>query len=251
MAKAEKILKTKNLLIALVLVFLYPLSSAFSQMQSASYKITDDVIGSGGLESSSVNYKVNDTVGEFGIENISSASYKIKAGFWQKTTSFISMSISSSSVSLLPNIGGVTGGVANGSTDITILTDSPTGYELKVKASSTPALQSGSYSFSDFSQTPSFWSVASNSSAFGFSPQGNDVIIAFKDNGSSCGVGTNTGNCYRGFNGTNEILIASLSSPTNSSGSITTLKFRAESGSNNIQPDGLYTATITISALAY
>src|SRR5690606_11468567 len=96
------------------------------------------------------------------------------------------------------------------------------------------------------------WTLASSDSAFGFSPEGDDVVTRFKNNGSVCnqaGGSVTSGYCWDGFSTTNAS-IASASSGNSPAGEITTVNLKAEAGSSASQPTGSYSATITITALA-
>jgi hypothetical protein len=154
----------------------------------------------------------------------------------------------------------VSGGIGNGLTIGTTTTDNPAGYSLSIKASTTPALQFGSYSFADYdtgaadaTTSPTYnWSIANSDSEFGFTPEGNDIVQKFKDNGSNlCNVGSNetADKCWYNLS-TSEENIAQSTSPNHPSGTATTIKFRAQSGPNHIQEEGNYTAKISVTAVA-
>lgn len=62
---------------------------------------------------------------------------------------FISLA-TSGNVNLTPDLPGLTGGESNGSTTFTVTTDSPSGYQLTIKAENNPAMQSGVSTIADY-----------------------------------------------------------------------------------------------------
>lgn len=224
-------------------------------MQSSNYKIDQDSINFGGTEDSgSAGYKMSDTMGEVGTGQGSSASYVLNAGYREMFQGYISIS-SPGDVAMIPAIGGISGGVGNGSAVWNVKTDNPAGYQISVKSATSPALQSGSNSFADYTSStanPDYdWSVNTSSAEFGYTVEGNNADSKFLDDGSACGIGTgNTADkCWFGFS-TSDQLIVNSSAPNHPSGTDTTIKFRAESGTSHSQPGGTYTATIIVTAVA-
>lgn len=230
-------------------------SLAYAQvMQSTTYKLQEDSVNFGGARSSSPSYSAEDTAGEIATGYSGSTNYKLHAGYQQMQEVYLSMS-TPADVSLSPNIGGITGGTSNGSTAVTVITDNPAGYSLSIKATSSPALVSGANSFADYVPSgadPDYaFSVAGNTSAFAFSPEGADIVQAYKDNGAGCNIGggDTADKCWDGLSMANK-LVAQRTSPNYPTGTVTTIKFRAESGGAHLQMAGLYMATSTITALA-
>lgn len=242
---------TRLLLIALALLSL-PVSAEV--MQSSNYSIERDSLNFGGGLSNSSNYAQESTFGEVATGDSGSASYRIRAGYQQMDAVFLSMS-SVADVVLTPALDVTVGGVANGSTAVTITTDNPAGYELFIHASSSPALVSSLDSFADYTPAgldPDFlFAVASADSEFGFTVEGSDVDARFLDDGTQCGVGAldTTDRCWAPL-ATSPELIAGSASANVPSGSVTTLKFRAELGSSHVQQTGSYTATSTVTAVS-
>jgi hypothetical protein len=156
-----------------------------------------------------------------------------------------------------PSIPGMTGGVGNGSAQWTVTTNDTSGYNLTLKASTTPALQSGSYSFADYTPTtstvPDFnWSVPASASEFGYTVEASttaDLDQSFKDNGTACNTGTSdtVDKCWLNASTTAEQIVY-RSSQTDADGENITVKFRAEVGSTSFQEEGSYTATIIVTA---
>lgn len=241
------------LLLALIALLIGGNAVHAAVMTSSDYSIEQDSVNFGGGLSSSTNYSQESTAGEVATGEGSSASYKLHAGYQQMTPIYLSISVSP--VTLSPTIASVGGGSATGQTAVTVTTDDAAGYELFIRASSTPALVSGANSFADYVPTgasPDFnFIVAPLGSAFGFSPEGSDIVSMFKDNGSVCNTGSSdTANaCWKGLT-TSDMLIASSASGNHPNGTPTTLKFEAASGASNVQPVGNYGATTTVTAVA-
>lgn len=240
--------------ITITLGFLIAASVNAAVMNSSSYSIQSDSVNFGGGLSESPSYKQESTLGEIATGQSSSSSYVLKAGYQQLQEVYLAIS-SVSNVALTPSIPFSGGGVADGSTSVTVTTDNPVGYELYIKASSSPALASGLDSFNDYvtaGADPDFtFTVASNSSGFGFSPEGADIVQKYKDNGSGCNIGSSDTSdaCWDKLT-TSDVLISLGSLSNYPSGAATTLKFRAESGATNILTSGTYTATSTLTAVA-
>lgn len=222
-------------------------------MQSSNYKIIQDTVSVSGTERSvSSNYKLSDTAGEEAIGVGQSSNYKAHAGY-----RFLSDFVVSISTPTDVNMGSLSQsdkGTAGGSISWTVTTDNPSGYSLAVSASTKPALKLGNGFFADYSPggVTGIWSVDVADSEFGFSVGASgetDIANVFKNNGSSCGAGSDLGNCYQGFNGTNTIQIVSRDSAA-LSGNTTTVNLKLEIGHDKIQDIGAYSATITATATA-
>lgn len=225
-------------------------------MSSGSYSIQSDSINFGGSRATSSSYVVEDTLGEVATGISTSTSFTLRAGYQQMQESTISMT-AVGDVSMSGSIGGVTGGVANGSTSFTVITDNQAGYEATIQATSSPALVlAGLDDFPDYSPSglnPDFaFSVPSNESAFAYTPEGDDIADRFKDDGvDTCATGSSdtADACWDGLS-TSATTFVERTSSNHPAGTETTLKFRAESGSNHIQIAGTYYATTTVTALS-
>ncbi len=222
---------------------------------SSHYRIQVDSINVGGATSSSADYGVSDTVGEIATGDLTGTSYKVKAGYQAMLLSSISITAPADST-LSPSIDGVTGGTATGELDWKVTTDNSAGYTLALKASTNPALKSGSDSFADYTPAgaiPDFtWTVAASAAEFGFSPEGTDVASRYLDDGAStCGTGSTqtTDRCWDAFS-TSNVTVASSNTGNSPSGATTAVKLQATSGSGVITNQGTYTATIVATALA-
>lgn len=222
---------------------------------STNYRLQFDSINNGGGMGTSTNYKIEDTVGEIATGLSTSTNYNLKAGYQQMDPDVLISITAPSSVVLLPNIGGITGGTANTTSDVGVLTNNRTGYSLYIKASSSPALQSGVNSFLNYADgniVPDFqWSIPATSSAFGFSPESINVVQKYLDNGVVCNQGGGSDSvdrCWYYFPTVNELI--SQSAVSNYPVTVTTtVKLRAESGNQHIQTAGTYTATIVVTAV--
>ncbi len=228
--------------------------TSLAQMSGTLYKIPIDSVNVGGGEGESTAYKLFGTTGEVATGESSSGSYGLNAGFIGAQLVYLAIN-TASDVSMSPAIAGVSGGTGLGSTTWTVTTDNPAGYDLNIKADTTPALRSGSSEFADYTPAganPDYnWSVAAADSEFGFTPEGVDVVQRFLDNGSNtCNTGSsNTADrCWDKFT-TSDLLIARRITGNHPSGTTTTVKMQAEVGSSHIQPNGTYNATITVTAL--
>lgn len=240
---------------AIMLVLACGVDSASAEvMTSTDYSIQSDSLNFGGLRSASGAYAMEDTLGEVATGVSSSTDYTMNAGYQQMQETAISI-VPPSNVTLSPAIGGLSGGTSNGQTSFTVTTDDPAGYMVTIVASTSPALTSGSDSFADYQPAgaaPDFtFTNAATASTFGFTPEGADIASRYKDDGlGTCGTGsTDTANaCWDGLS-TSAKTIVSRATANQPAGVVTTLKFRAASGSSHVQASGLYTATTTITVI--
>lgn len=224
-------------------------------MGSNNYRIQSDSVNLGGAYGSSASYVIEDTVGEIASGDSDSATYKLRAGYQQMDLSYITLTIPSAA-SLSPTFSGLTGGTASTTADVGVITNDANGYSLYVRASTTPAMQSaGSDTIDDYAPAggaPDFaWLVASSASGFGFSPEGADLTARYKDTAGACneaGGGDTVGACWDGFSVSNRLIAQSAAANAPDS-STTTLRMQAESGSAHIQPNGVYQADITVTAI--
>lgn len=225
-------------------------------MSSSNYKIQSDSVNFGGKLGSSASYVIEDTLGEVATGESSSANYKLKAGYQQMHEVYLAMT-GAADVTMSPSLGGLSGGTSNGSTATTVTTDGAAGYQMSIKASSTPAMQgnSGNATIADYTpatSNPDFtFSVAATDGEFGFTPEGVDIAQKYKDNGSSCNTGSSDAadSCWNALPSINET-IASRSSANNPSGTLTTIKFRVTLGSSHFQLQDTYVATSTITVVS-
>jgi len=224
------------------------------QMSSSNYKMQSDSVNFGGGLSNSDAYIMESTFGEVATGISSSTSYVMKAGYQQMHEVTIAVT-PAADVEMLPVIGGVTGGTSNGSTNFSVRTDGAAGYTVTIASASSPALASALDSFDDYAPSgvvPDFtFTNANNSSSFAFTPEGTDISSMYKDDSADCGTGISDAadSCWDGLSTTPKNIVTRTTA-NHPSGTQTTLKFRAASGSNNIQIDGTYTATAILTIVA-
>ena len=239
--------------------FRYPLFAYV--MQSPNYKIqSDDSSGAGGLWST-VNYIFRDTLGEVSTGSGSSSSYKLRAGYQEMQEVYISVS-APDDINLVPDIPGISGGTSDGSVTWTVIADNSAGFNMKIKASTTPAMKlDAGYYFDDYTPdlggTPDYnWSVVSNEAEFGFTVEpgtDEDAVQAFLDNASTAcnqAAGSQTINkCWLDFNGTINIDMINRTTRTDVDGENEVIKFRAQSNAKFLK-EGAYSATTTVTVVS-
>lgn len=244
----------KKVIGALLVIGLLATHASAQVMQSSSYSIQSDSINFGGQYSTSTSYVLEDTAGEIATGPSDSASYSLKAGYQQMQEVFLSLT-AATDVVLTPSLGGITGGISNGSTSVTALTDSPSGYQLTIEASTSPAMNSGSDTIADYTTggDPDFdFTTGATDSHLGYSPEGADIADRFKDNGvDTCNTDTNDTAlaCWDGLS-TTAATIATRTTANHPSGTETVINFRVGIGSSVNQAPGTYIATTTLTLLA-
>jgi len=224
-------------------------------MESTSYKIESDSVNFGGGLASSTNYSLESTLGEVGTGRASSTNYNLSAGYLQTTERFIAMS-APSDITMSPDIPGIAGGESNGSTTVTVTTDSAAGYQLTIRAASSPAMQKGVDSIADYVPTgaePDFdFDTGATDSHFGYSPSGVDIASRFQDNTTACGTGGTDDaplKCWDGLS-ISDVLISQGTGSNSPVGATTTIHFRVGVGGSVVQVAGVYVATTTLTAVA-
>jgi len=241
-------------LLVLLIGFLGASSTLAYVASSTNYLIQFDSLNTSGVLSTSTNYRTEDTAGELGTGVATSTSFILRAGYQQMNEVYLAIT-APADVTLSPSIPGVSGGTANGSAVWTVATDNAAGYQATIKAGAAPALFSATASFADYTPTgapPDFtFSVAAADSEFGFTPEGNDIVARFKDNGSACNTGSGdiSDRCWDALSTGGQTISQSAAS-NHPSGVATTVKFRAESGASHLQENGVYTATVTVTAVS-
>ena len=225
-------------------------------MSSENYIIESDDFSISGGDWSSVNYIFRDTMGEVSTGRSDSTSYKLRAGYQEMLEVYIAVS-SPEDISLTPSIPGMTGGTGDGSVTWRVIIDGLAGFDMKIKASTIPAMKlDAGYYFSDYSPSsegiPDYnWSVDSNQAEFGFTVEpatAADTVQLFLDNNSNtCNQsegGNNANTCWLGFNGTSYINAINRTTRTDVDGEDEVFKFRAQSNAKFLK-EGQYVATIT------
>jgi hypothetical protein len=240
--------------IAIVFFAVFSNTDAQEVMSSTNYKLESDSINFAGGRSVSGSYIIEDTAGEIATGISSSTNFTMKAGYQQNSVVTLSLT-PASNVTMSPSIGGLTGGVANGQTSFTVISDNPAGYTATIKAESSPALITATDSFADYAPSgadPDFiFANASDASSFAFTTEGTDITQRYKNSGSNCGVGSGdtADACWDGLSTTDKAIL-NRTSANQPLGTVTTIKFRAASGSSHVQEDGVYVATTTVTVLS-
>lgn len=230
------------------------LNVAVAQVRtSPSYQVQSDSINIGGGFATSTSYRQESTVGEIATGPSDSTTYALRAGYQQMQSVFISLA-TTGDVIMSPDLFGLTSDVSNGSTTFTVVTDSPSGYQLSIVAENSPAMQSDIYSIADYNEgsEPDFSFITGSGDVhFGFTPEGVHVTSEFLDDGVSlCSTGGfNTSlSCWAGLATTPRVLAAG-GGANHPSGATTTVHFRVGLGGGAGVMAGLYTATTTVTAL--
>lgn len=245
----------------LVVTFIFSAHTLFAEvMTSGTYKIQSDSVNFGGGLGNSSNYKVEDTYGEVGTGESQSTTYKLKAGYQQMQEVYLAIT-SAADVTMSPSLGGLSGGTSNGSTAVTVTTDGGAGYQLLIKASTSPALKGENIADSIADYTPAVAgtpdyvfdpAIPATASEFGYTAEGSDIAQRFKDDGFSCNqpAGSDTADtCWYGLSTSNEV-VSSRSTGNHPSGVATTIKYRTYVGSSRVQTEGIYNATTTLTAIS-
>lgn len=218
---------------------------------SPNYQLQSDSINVGGGFSSSTNYQQESTVGEIATGVGTSSNYQLRAGYQQMQEVFLSMT-AAADVVMDASLPGITGGTSNGSTTVTVTTDSPAGYTLSLEAASSPAMQSGANSIPDHATAPAGlgFQLGASEARFGYSPTGSDLSQRFLNNGSFCNLGsTNTSlACWSGLT-TSAVIISQSINDNHPAGADTTVNFRVDIANGAAVMSGLYIATTTLTAL--
>ena len=180
----------------------------------------------------------------------------------QTVNAEIAFATPASNVTMSPSLGGITGGTANGATQVIVTTNSLGGYTMTLAASSSlgmignasstyyiPAYVPSTGGVPDYTFT-----VPANAARFGYSVKAtttSDVAQLFRDNGSACNTGSNNtaGQCWLNAS-TSAVTIINRTTPTPANGATTTINFRVgiSSNPNPVIPNDTYVATTTLTA---
>ncbi len=186
----------------------------------------------------------------------------------QTVSGAISFLASTSPVTMNGTLDGLTGGTSWGTTTSRVRTNAAGGYNMTLQfASTAPMVRNGgggyitSYQYSTGTASyPADFNTAVANAQFGFTVNASntaDISSVFTHNGTLCGTSNNgsftVNNCWRGASTTNAAAttqLISTSAPTPSSGSTSTVQFRITipNSPSPAVPDGVYTATATLTA---
>jgi len=183
----------------------------------------------------------------------------------QTVTAEISFATPASDITMDGSIAGITGGTANGQTQVAVSTNNSTGYTMSIISSSTPAMQGntqGGY-INDYTVStttgmePDYtFSVGVNTAEFGYTVSASttsDLDQSFKDDGIGCNTGSSdtsgSSSCWMSPSSTAYTII-NRSSSTAVSGATSTIYFRVQITANPSPsvPEDTYTATTTLTA---
>lgn len=232
------------------------LDGVLAQVRSSSnYQLQSDSLNLGGLRSTSSSYVQESTIGEIATGRSTSSNFQLRAGYQQLQEIYLSLS-TTGGIEMTPDLAGLTGGTSNGSTTVTVLTDNPAGYELVLRASTSPAMirVDGSESIADYTPVgsePDFsFELTATEARFGFTPEGVDITDRFRDDSNDCGVGSADTPlaCWDGLSTSDAVIARSVNS-NQPSGATTTINFRVGIGGNAGVIAGTYAATSTVTAL--
>lgn len=250
---SQHVLFAAALALVLTTVCMFVLQVGEAQVRSSTnYQLQSDSINIGGGLSTSTNFTQESTVGEVATGDSGSTNFELRAGFQQMQEVFLSMS-AAADVEMSPSLPGITGGTANGSTSVTVITDSPAGYQLTLESESSPTLQNGSESIADLdTSTPrlfDFTTAGAQQAALAFSPAGVDVPDTYRSSGSVCGSGSVVAErCWEGPS-TTPATIALSTNANQPSGASTTVHFRIVIDPGAAVIAGTYSGTSTLTAL--
>lgn len=182
----------------------------------------------------------------------------------QTVTAEISFVATAADVVMDTTIPGITGGTANGSTQVRVYTNDSSGYTMTIAASGTPAMQGTTQGGSIPNYTPAVanvpdytHSVGANTGEFAYTVSASttsDLAQKFLDNGSNaCNTGSadtsGVSTCWYGLS-TAATSTINRATPTAASGATTTIFFRTQITSNPSPsiPEDIYVATTTLTA---
>ena len=179
----------------------------------------------------------------------------------QVVTAEISFLTPASDIVMSPTLAGLTGGTANGSTYVRVLTNNALGYTMTLTASSSVGMLGNSQGGSIPAYIPSdgiipdfTFTTPANRARFGYTVEASttaDLAQAFLDNGSLCNTGAADAvdSCWVNASTTARTII-NRTSATTSSGATTTIKFRTVINSNPLPaiPQDTYVAPTTLTA---
>ncbi|MEI6296834.1 MAG: hypothetical protein WCO84_04290 [bacterium] len=164
----------------------------------------------------------------------------------QQVTSEISIALSSTAVTMLPAIPGLTGGVGTGSTIATVITNNYAGFTVNTTSSSTAGDMIGEVTgnkISAVAATPATWAVSADNTGFGMAITTDSANVASPAIYASKNSGTD-------FGAVKDATIMKRTTATDADGETATLDFKAEVKATHTLPVGQdwYTATTTLTA---
>ncbi len=242
----------ESVLLTILLVGIF--NAVYAEVRSSNnYQLQSDSVNFAGGLSESSNYSIESTAGEIATGNSTSTTYTLRAGYQQMQEIFLSLS-GIDNVSLTPSLGGLTGGESDGSVSVVVLTDNPAGYELTLFSQNSPTMQSVLDNIADYipisNPLPDFsFTTTATDAHFGFSPEGNDIVSEYRDNGLVCGSGSSdtVSSCWTGLTTAEKVIARGTANQP--SGATTTVLFRVGIGNDASVLAGTYIATTTLTAI--
>jgi hypothetical protein len=244
--------RTVHIIIVLGLFIVQVANAQTVRPESTNYWMPSDVQPVGGGEAAkSTYYILDDTIGEANIGPNRSDNFDLNAGYRQTVNdAFLSLDCTD-----LVNIGTLTiSGQKTGNISCTVITDADAGYSLSWRVATGSGGTATGYLINENEEviapftptvagTPQTWSVAATDARWGgrLSSASTDTDVKWGTDSSS----------EKWLNvGTGSYTVVSRGTRTSVSGSTETFQFRAEIGSQKIQPAGTYRATVTLTASA-
>lgn len=181
----------------------------------------------------------------------------------QSVTAEISFITPTADVTMDTAIPGITGGTANGSAQIRVLTNNATGYTMTIAASGTPAMQGNAQGGSIPNYTPGTanvpdfaHSVGVNTGEFAYTISASttsDLAQKFLDNTTVCNAGaadtSGSASCWYNLS-TSATSTINRTTATSASGATSTIYFRTQitASPSPAIPQDTYVATTTLTA---
>jgi len=179
----------------------------------------------------------------------------------QSITSEISFLATASDVTMSPALAGITGGTANGVTQVRVLTNNAAGYSMTLTASSSAGMLGNSQGGTIPAYVPNAEGVPDyafttpvNSARFGYTVEASttsDLNQKFLNSGTTCNTGSDddADSCWLNAS-TSAVQIINRLTETPDSGATTTVKFRVviNSSPSPVIPQDTYVATTTLTA---
>ncbi len=171
----------------------------------------------------------------------------------------ISFQVPPGDVEMDGTLGGLLGGISNGSTTFAVATNAPLGYQVEIAFTQADAMvnnASSTYFIPNLNPREFEFSTSTVAGSAGFAytvTGGTHVDNFFADDGDNCGTGSNysADRCwFMEETATTPRIIVDSNSPTDGQGDETILYFRVAVDQNpSLQlPTGTYTATATLTA---
>jgi len=225
---------------------------ALAAMNSETYSVESDVVGSFGNRSVSENYVLEDTGSEAATGPSSSENYSLAAGFWHTAIEYEISMACDAGLSLGDIYGSGRSDLTNNKAVCNIFTDNPPGYSLLWQTDSPEMISASNSNDKIGAYTPAISGVAENWS----------VEQSASEWGARLGAGSTTadtdfwgtGDTYESGKwldiGTGDFEIARRTNRTAPEGDDEYIWFGAEVGTGKAQSAGDYVADITITAIA-